>query len=80
MAAVHTTGFKSNKMQAVRMPKAMVLPESVKEVDIIAVGKLELLYQQVNHEISGLREKVPLMILWMSVSSLSKRVASPLIC
>ncbi len=31
--------FKSNKSQAVRLPKAVSLPESVKQVDIIRLGR-----------------------------------------
>ena len=33
-----STVFKSNKSQAVRMPKAVALPEHVKRVDIIKQG------------------------------------------
>ena len=32
--------FKSNTSQAVRLPKAVALPESVKRVDIIALGQI----------------------------------------
>lgn len=35
--------FKSNRSQAVRMPKAVALPESVKQVDIIPVGRGRLI-------------------------------------
>ena len=35
--------FKSNTSQAVRLPKAVALPESVKRVDIIALGRARLL-------------------------------------
>ena len=35
--------FKSNKSQAVRLPKTVSLPESVKEVDIICVGRTRLI-------------------------------------
>jgi antitoxin VapB len=35
--------FKSNKSQAVRLPKAVALPESVKQVDIIAVGRTRII-------------------------------------
>lgn len=31
--------FKSNRNQAIRMPKAMEFPEGVKRVDIIQVGE-----------------------------------------
>ncbi len=30
--------FKSNKSQAIRLPKPVALPEHVKKVDIIAIG------------------------------------------
>ncbi len=35
--------FKSNTSQAVRLPKAMALPDSVKRVDIIPVGNGRLI-------------------------------------
>lgn len=35
--------FKSNKSQAVRLPKAVSLPESVKQVDIIRLGRARLI-------------------------------------
>lgn len=35
--------FVSNKSQAVRLPKAVALPESVKQVDIIALGRARLI-------------------------------------
>ncbi len=35
--------FKSNKSQAVRLPKPVALPDSVKRVDIIALGKARLI-------------------------------------
>lgn len=38
-----STVFKSNRSQAVRLPKAVALPESVKKVDIIKVGKARLI-------------------------------------
>ena len=38
MATAHTKVFMSNKSQAVRLPKAVELPESVREVDIVAIG------------------------------------------
>ncbi|PCI43179.1 MAG: AbrB/MazE/SpoVT family DNA-binding domain-containing protein [Proteobacteria bacterium] len=43
MATVHTTVFKSNKTQAVRLPKAVALPESVTKVDIVAVGNTRII-------------------------------------
>lgn len=35
--------FKSNRSQAVRLPKAVALPESVTRVDVIAVGRTRLI-------------------------------------
>ena len=38
-----TTVFKNNRSQAVRLPKAVALPEEVTEVEVIAVGKSRLI-------------------------------------
>lgn len=35
--------FKSNKSQAVRLPKSVALPDSVKQVDIIAIGRARVI-------------------------------------
>ena len=35
--------FKSNQSQAVRLPKPVALPETVKEVQIIPLGKARLI-------------------------------------
>jgi len=35
--------FKSNKSQAVRLPKPVALPDSVKKVDIIPLGTARLI-------------------------------------
>lgn len=35
--------FKSNTSQAVRIPKAVALPDTVKQVDIIAIGRSRLI-------------------------------------
>jgi len=35
--------FKSNKSQAVRLPKPVSLPETVKQVDIICLGRARLI-------------------------------------
>ena len=35
--------FKSNKSQAVRLPKPMALPDSVRQVDIVALGRARLI-------------------------------------
>lgn len=43
MAIVHTKIFKSNRSQAVRLPKDVALPDSVKEVEIIAIGNKRLI-------------------------------------
>ena len=38
-----STVFKSNQSQAVRLPKAVALPESVKRVDIVKLGNRRLI-------------------------------------
>jgi antitoxin VapB len=38
-----STVFKSNKTQAVRLPKAVALPEHVKKVEIIARGNTRVI-------------------------------------
>lgn len=38
-----TTVFKSNRSQAVRLPKAVALPEDVKKVDVIAIGRTRII-------------------------------------
>ncbi|MCC4308915.1 antitoxin [Alcanivorax marinus] len=38
-----TTVFKSNRTQAVRLPKAVAFPEDVRQVDIIAVGRARII-------------------------------------
>ncbi|MBV8044151.1 type II toxin-antitoxin system VapB family antitoxin [Pluralibacter sp.] len=38
-----TTVFKSNRSQAVRLPKAVALPEDVKHVEIVAVGRTRII-------------------------------------
>ena len=35
--------FKSNKSQAVRLPKAVALPDDVKRVDVVAVGRTRII-------------------------------------
>ncbi|MDX1656660.1 MAG: type II toxin-antitoxin system VapB family antitoxin [Candidatus Competibacteraceae bacterium] len=34
--------FQSNRSQAVRLPKAVALPDDVKRVDIVAVGRARI--------------------------------------
>ncbi len=43
MSTAHTKVFISNRSQAVRLPKAVALPPSIKEVDIIAIGNRRLI-------------------------------------
>jgi len=38
-----TTVFKSNRSQAVRLPKAVALPDDVKQVDVVAVGRTRII-------------------------------------
>ncbi len=35
--------FKSNKSQAVRLPKPVALPDTVKQVDIVVLGRSRLI-------------------------------------
>lgn len=35
--------FKSNKSQAVRLPKSVALPDDVKRVDVVVVGRTRIL-------------------------------------
>jgi antitoxin VapB len=35
--------FKSNKSQAVRLPKSVALPDGVKRVDVVAVGRTRII-------------------------------------
>ena len=43
MTTIHTTVFKSNKNQAIRLPKPVALPDSIKKVDIVAVGNTRII-------------------------------------
>jgi len=43
MSYTQTKLFKSNKTQAVRLPKAVELPESISLVDIVAVGNTRII-------------------------------------
>jgi antitoxin VapB len=43
MNTAHTSVFKSNKTQAIRLPKAVALPDSVEKVDIVAVGNTRII-------------------------------------
>jgi len=38
-----STVFKTNKSQAIRLPKPVALPESVKKVDIVIIGNARLI-------------------------------------
>lgn len=38
-----TTLFKSNRSQAVRLPKAVALPDDVKQVEIVAIGRTRII-------------------------------------
>ena len=40
---METTVYLSNRSQAVRLPKAVALPEDVKKVDVIAVGRTRII-------------------------------------
>jgi antitoxin VapB len=43
MAKSHTKVFKSNKSQAVRLPKPVALPEDIVDVEIVAVGNTRII-------------------------------------
>lgn len=40
--AARSTVFKTNRSQAVRLPKAVAFPEDVREVEIVAIGASRL--------------------------------------
>lgn len=40
---METSVFLSNRSQAVRLPKAVALPDDVKRVEIIAIGRTRLI-------------------------------------
>ncbi len=40
---METTVFLSNRSQAVDLPKAVALPEDVKKVEIIAIGRTRII-------------------------------------
>ncbi len=46
---METTVFLSNRSQAVRLPKAVALPENVKRVEVIAVGRTRIITQPERH-------------------------------
>ncbi len=43
MTCVQTKIFKSNRSQAVRLPKAIAFPESVKDIEITAIGNKRII-------------------------------------
>ena len=43
MVCVRTRVFKSNRSQAVRLPKAIAFPESIKDVEITAIGNKRII-------------------------------------
>ena len=40
---MQTTVFLSNRSQAVRLPKSVALPEGIKHVDVVAVGRTRII-------------------------------------
>jgi antitoxin VapB len=42
-AVTQSSVFKSNRSQAVRLPKDVALPDTVKRVDIVKLGKARLI-------------------------------------
>lgn len=43
MAVEQGAVFKSNRSQAVRLPKAVALPDDVRRVDVVAIGRTRIL-------------------------------------
>lgn len=43
MTTTRTTVFKSNKTQAVRLSKPVALPDTIKNVDIVAIGNTRII-------------------------------------
>ena len=43
MGWAKTKIFKSNRSQAVRLPKEVAFPESVRDVEIVAIGKKRII-------------------------------------
>ena len=43
MATAHTKVFKSNRSQAVRLPKDVALPEYITNVDIVSIGNKRII-------------------------------------
>jgi antitoxin VapB len=35
--------FVSNRSQAIRLPKAVALPEAIKRVDVVAIGRVRII-------------------------------------
>lgn len=40
---METTVFLNNRSQAVRLPKAVALPDDVKHVDVVAIGRTRII-------------------------------------
>ncbi len=55
---METTVFLSNRSQAVRLPKAVALPEDVKKVEIIAIGRTRISLPPVSPGTVGLMAKM----------------------
>ena len=43
MEVAQSTVFKTNKGQAIRLPKPVALPDSVKKIDIVKLGRARLI-------------------------------------
>jgi len=43
MSNIRTKVFLSNRTQAIRLPKAVALPSTVKEVDVVAIGDTRII-------------------------------------
>ena len=56
MTCVKTKLFKSNRSQAVRLPKDIAFPEDVKDVEITKIGNKRVSYRQINPGMTGLKD------------------------
>ena len=71
---METTVFLSNRSQAVRLPKAVALPENVKRVEVS--DEPESLRLPERHGTNGSTETVSALILWITGNSLVCRKGS----
>lgn len=63
---METSVFLSNRSQAVRLPKAVALPENVKRVEVIAVGRTRIITRPENRGMNGSTGTTSAPILWIT--------------